>query len=46
MGRTSATRAVAAGASGFLIKDGPASGLIDAVRRVARGELVFDPRLR
>ncbi|WP_084959822.1 response regulator [Thermoactinospora rubra] len=34
-------RALAAGASGFMLKDGPADGLIDAVRRVARGERVF-----
>jgi two-component system response regulator DesR len=34
-------RALAAGVSGFLLKDGPADDLIDAVRRVARGERVF-----
>jgi two-component system response regulator DesR len=34
-------RALAAGVSGFLVKDGPADDLIDAVRRVARGERVF-----
>lgn len=37
-------RAVAAGACGFLAKDEPADGLIDAVRRVARGERVFPAR--
>ncbi|MFI6738875.1 response regulator [Nonomuraea sp. NPDC050451] len=31
-------RALAAGASAFLTKDGPADELIDAIRRVARGE--------
>lgn len=35
------TLALAAGVSGFLVKDGPADDLIDAVRRVARGERVF-----
>jgi two-component system response regulator DesR len=34
-------RALAAGVSGFLVKDGPVDGLVDAVRRVARGEDVF-----
>lgn len=34
-------RALAAGVSGFLVKDGPADDLIDAVRRIARGEQVF-----
>ncbi|GAA1016558.1 hypothetical protein Aple_019320 [Acrocarpospora pleiomorpha] len=34
-------RALAAGASGFLTKDGPADGLIDAIRRIARGEQLF-----
>jgi two-component system response regulator DesR len=34
-------RALAAGVSGFLIKDGPADDLVDAVRRIARGERVF-----
>jgi two-component system response regulator DesR len=33
------------GASGFLLKDGPADELITAVRAVAHGEKVFDPRL-
>jgi two-component system response regulator DesR len=35
-------RALAVGASGFLFKDGSAADIIDAVRRVARGERVFD----
>lgn len=34
-----------AGACGFLLKDGPADELIDAVRAVARGEQVSDSRL-
>jgi two-component system response regulator DesR len=34
-------RALEAGASGFLVKDGPADLLVDAVRRIARGERVF-----
>ncbi len=38
-------RALAAGVSGFLLKDGPAEELIDAIRIVARGGRVFDPRL-
>jgi two-component system response regulator DesR len=37
--------ALRAGVSGFLLKDGPADYLIDAVRAVARGERVIDPRL-
>jgi DNA-binding NarL/FixJ family response regulator len=39
-------RALAAGVSGFLVKDGPADDLLDAVRRVARGERVFAPPSR
>jgi two-component system response regulator DesR len=39
-------RALAAGVSGFMVKDGPADDLIDAVRRVARGERVFAARPR
>lgn len=35
------TRAVAAGVSGFLAKDGTADDVVDAVRRVARGERVL-----
>ncbi|HET7387740.1 MAG TPA: response regulator transcription factor [Nocardioidaceae bacterium] len=38
-------RAMAAGASGFLVKDGPAEGLADSIRRVAAGETVIDPEL-
>lgn len=37
--------AIGAGACGFLLKDGPADELIAAVRAVARGEQVIDPRL-
>ena len=38
-------RAMAAGALGFLVKDGPIEGLADAIRRVAAGETVVDPQL-
>jgi two-component system response regulator DesR len=38
-------RAMEAGAHGFVVKDAPADQLIDAVRRVARGERVVDPAL-
>ncbi|HEY1117588.1 MAG TPA: response regulator, partial [Acidimicrobiales bacterium] len=38
-------RAMAAGATGFLVKDGPVEGLADAIRRVAAGETVIDPEL-
>jgi two-component system, NarL family, response regulator DesR len=38
-------RALAAGVLGFWLKDGPAGELIDAVRAVAAGGRVFDPRL-
>jgi len=38
-------RAMAAGATGFLVKDGPVEGLADAIRRVAAGETVVDPEL-
>ncbi|TDD66846.1 response regulator transcription factor [Jiangella aurantiaca] len=34
-------RARAAGVSGFLVKDGPADDLVEAVRTVARGGRVF-----
>ena len=34
-------RALAAGVSGFLVKDGPADALLDTLRRFARGEHVF-----
>lgn len=37
--------ALRAGVSGYLLKDGPASELITAVRAVASGERVFDTRL-
>jgi two-component system, NarL family, response regulator DesR len=37
--------ALQAGVCGILLKDGPAEELIDAVRAVARGEQVIDPRL-
>jgi two-component system, NarL family, response regulator DesR len=45
-GPDSRNRALAAGVSGFLVKDGPADDLVDAVRRVARGERVFEARSR
>lgn len=38
-------RAMAAGASGFLLKDAPAKTLARAIRRVAAGERVVDPGL-
>ncbi len=38
-------RALAAGAAGFLIKDGPVGELASAVRRVLTGETVVDPAL-
>ncbi len=38
-------RALAAGASGFIVKDTPAEQLADAVRRVHRGLRVVDPDL-
>jgi two-component system response regulator DesR len=38
-------RAMEAGATGFLLKDTPASELAAAVRRVARGQRVVDPAL-
>lgn len=38
-------RAMAAGAVGFLVKDGPVEGLSDAIRRVAGGATVIDPEL-
>lgn len=39
------TRALAAGAAGFIVKDAPADELIEAVRAVAAGERVIDARL-
>jgi two-component system response regulator DesR len=38
-------RAMESGASGFMLKDAPASELASAVRRVAGGERVVDPGL-
>ncbi len=38
-------RAMEAGARGFLVKDGPADGLADAIRQVLAGATVIDPEL-
>jgi two-component system response regulator DesR len=38
-------RAMEAGASGFLVKDGPAEDLAAAIRRAVAGERVIDPAL-
>jgi two-component system, NarL family, response regulator DesR len=38
-------RAMEAGATGFVLKDAPASELASAIRRVARGQRVVDPAL-
>jgi two-component system response regulator DesR len=38
-------RAMAAGARGFLVKDGPADGLAAAIREVVAGGTVIDPEL-
>ncbi|MDN5768193.1 MAG: response regulator transcription factor [Humibacillus sp.] len=38
-------RALDVGARGFLVKDGPAEGLADAIRAVAAGETVIDSEL-
>jgi two-component system response regulator DesR len=38
-------RAMDAGVRGFLVKDGPAEQLADAIRRVLAGEQVIDPTL-
>ncbi len=38
-------RAMEAGASGFLVKDGPAEELAAAIRRILGGERVIDPDL-
>jgi two-component system, NarL family, response regulator DesR len=38
-------RAMAGGAKGFLVKDGPAEVLADSVRRVVAGATVIDPEL-
>ncbi|MFF4729028.1 response regulator [Streptomyces mirabilis] len=37
--------ALRAGASGFLVKDGPADSLVGAIRTVAGGEAVLSPRV-
>ncbi|MFK4148877.1 response regulator [Streptomyces sp. NPDC004065] len=37
--------ALRAGASGFLVKDGPATSLVEAIRTVASGEAVISPRV-
>lgn len=39
------TRAMAAGAAGFVVKDSPPEQLVDAVRRVHNGLRVVDPAL-
>jgi two-component system response regulator DesR len=45
-GRTGYLRgAMESGALGFVVKDAPPEQLVDAVRRVARGERVVDPAL-
>jgi two-component system, NarL family, response regulator DesR len=38
-------RAMELGARGFLVKDGPADGLADSIRRVVAGGTVIDPEL-
>jgi two-component system response regulator DesR len=38
-------RAMEAGASGFLVKDGPAEQLAEVIRRAVKGERVIDPGL-
>jgi two-component system, NarL family, response regulator DesR len=38
-------RALAAHVAGFMVKDAPAQELVNAVRRVAAGERVIDPKL-
>lgn len=38
-------RAMAAGASGFLVKDQPVEQLADAIRQIMRGAIVVDPAL-
>lgn len=44
-GATVATSSIAAGASGFVVKDTPAAELADAVRAVHAGRRVVDPTL-
>jgi two-component system, NarL family, response regulator DesR len=39
------TRAIAAGAVGFIVKDAPPEQLVDAIRRVHAGLKVIDPQL-
>ncbi|WP_234421927.1 response regulator transcription factor [Streptomyces sp. CB00316] len=39
-------RALAAGASGYLLKSTPAAQIADAVRRIAAGGRAIDPRMR
>jgi two-component system response regulator DesR len=38
-------RAMTSGAVGFVVKDAPPEALVDAIRRVMRGERVVDPAL-
>ncbi|GAA5199528.1 response regulator transcription factor [Rugosimonospora acidiphila] len=38
-------RAMTAGVLGFVVKDAPPEALVDAIRRVVRGERVVDPAL-
>jgi two-component system response regulator DesR len=38
-------RALDAGASGFLVKDGPVEELADAIRKIMAGQQVIDPTL-
>ncbi|MFZ1381402.1 MAG: response regulator transcription factor [Scrofimicrobium sp.] len=38
-------RALESGASGFIVKDAPLPELVEAIRKVARGEQVIDPTL-
>lgn len=38
-------RAMEAGARGFVVKDGPADGLVEAIRTVVSGGTVVDPQL-
>jgi two-component system response regulator DesR len=38
-------RALAAQVSGFMVKDAPSQTLIDAIRRVAAGDRVIDPKV-
>ncbi|MFC9091261.1 response regulator [Streptomyces sp. NPDC048231] len=37
--------AIRAGASGFLVKDGPADSLVEAIHTIASGEAVISPRV-